>query len=240
MICKKCGYELPDLTMYCTNCGAPQFEAPKTEAHLVMPSGEKCSVVINSVPNMTTAITQIRALTGLGVPEIRKLLQTLPAVLLEKLSLEEAQNTVSLLKENGVDAIVDDPAAQEPVSVEEPVQEEEPVPEEEVIEEQQEEIPEETVEEPVEEKVSDEDFDAQMNAFLNEGEQETAEEAAEVQEEIAEEDVEEAIEEPAEEEPAEEEEGPKEYVPELTLEPNIMSDDSFMKEMEEFLNGKKD
>ena len=42
-----------------------------------------------------------------------------------------------------------------------------------------------------------------------------------------------------EEEP-EEEEAPREYVPELTLEPGIMSDDSFMKEMEEFLNGKKD
>lgn len=104
MKCRKCGAELPDLTMYCTVCGAPQFEPEKKDITLTIPEAMKSKVVINSCSNMTAALTQIRGLTGLPLADIRKMLQNFPAVLFRDLSADEAENTVNMLKEAGIDA----------------------------------------------------------------------------------------------------------------------------------------
>ena len=216
MFCKKCGAELPDLTMYCTKCGAPQFDAPKPEINLVMADSSTSKVVINSCPNMTVALSQIRALTGMNVPEIRSLLKELPAVLLSSLNRDEAERTAAMLRENGVDAEAVHKEKKEPVSVEpEPVPEPQPVPEPEPVTEPQPEPQPAPQEEP--------SFEEQMEAFLNDGKkEETVQETAEA---------------PAEPEPEEPKEK-EEKVPVLTLEPSIITDESFMQEMEEFLNKK--
>lgn len=209
MFCKKCGKELPDLTMYCTYCGAPQFAASKPEVKLELADSSSSKVVINTCDNQTNAISQIRALTGMSVPEIRKLLQELPAVLLSSLTVEEAETTASMLKENGVDAEAVHKEKKEPVPVQkpepepqhEPEPQPEPVPQPEPEPEPQ---PEPAVEEPCEEPAE---------PFVNEEEEPETE---------------------PEEKPEKEEK-----VPVLTLEPSLMTDDeSFMKEMEEFLNKK--
>ncbi len=197
MICKKCGKELPDLTMYCTNCGAPQFAAPKPEVKLELADPSASKVVINSCPNMTNAVTSIRALTGMGVPEIRKLLQELPAVLLSALTREEAENTASMLKENGIDAEAVHKEKKEP----------EPVPEETKPEAAPAETQPETETTPKQEEPS------------------------------AEEQTETSPKEEKKEAPAPADK-PDEKVPVLTLEPSLMTDESFMQEMEEFLNKK--
>ena len=220
MFCKKCGAELPDLTMYCTKCGAPQFDAPKPEINLVMADSSTSKVVINSCPNMTVALSQIRALTGMNVPEIRSLLKELPVVLLSSLNRDEAERTAAMLRENGVDAEAVHKEKKEPVSVEpapepEPVPEPQPVPEPEPVTEPQPEPQPAPQEEP--------SFEEQMEAFLNDGKkEETVQETAEA---------------PAEPEPEEPKEK-EEKVPVLTLEPSIITDESFMQEMEEFLNKK--
>lgn len=208
MFCKKCGAELPDLTMYCTKCGAPQFDAPKPEINLVMADSSTSKVVINSCPNMTVALSQIRALTGMNVPEIRSLLKELPAVLLSSLNRDEAERTAAMLRENGVDAEAVHKEKKEPVSVE-PAPEPEPQP----------------VPEPEPQPVPQEEpsFEEQMEAFLNDGKKEEPEQ--------------ETAEAPAEPEPEETKEK-EEKVPVLTLEPSIITDESFMQEMEEFLNKK--
>lgn len=191
MICKKCGKELPDLTMYCTNCGAPQFEAPKPEVHLELADPSSSKVVINSCPNMTNAVTAIRALTGMTVPEIRKLLQELPAVLLSSLTRDEAENTASMLKENGIDAEAVHKEKKEP----------EVLPAETKPETAEAETP------SVQEEPS---FEEKMEAFLKEDKKEEPEPAVSTDEKI----------------------------PVLTLEPSLMTDESFMQEMEEYLNKK--
>lgn len=104
MKCRKCGAELPDLTMYCTVCGAPQFEPEKKDITLTIPDAMNSKVVISSCSNMTAALTQIRGLTGLPLADIRKMLQSFPAVLFSNLSADEADNTASMLKEAGIDA----------------------------------------------------------------------------------------------------------------------------------------
>ena len=154
MICKKCGKEIPDLTMYCPECGAPQFEAEKKEVNLVMPEKTKSKVQINSVKNMTNTITQIRAFTGMTFPEVKKLLNTLPVILLDHLSEEEADRSAEMLQEQGVDAVAIHPDKKEVPVAEEPLIEEQPS------------VPEAPEEESVlEEKPS---FEDEMAAFLQE------------------------------------------------------------------------
>lgn len=189
MICKKCGKEIPDLSMYCPECGAPQFAREEKEVNLVMPDRMKSKVVIYSCSNMTKGIQTIRAFTGLSIPEARKVLSSFPSVLLESLPADEAERSAEMLREEGLDA-----KAVHPDDNNKP---EEPKPEE------------PKPAEPVPETKPADDFDAQMNAFLNEPKEE-----------------------PKEETPAE----PAGI--QLTLEPSIRTDEEFMKEMEEFLNGK--
>jgi len=217
MICKKCGKEIPDLTMYCPECGAPQFEPEKKEVNLVMPGKTNSKVQINSVKNLTNTITQIRAFTGMSFPEVKKLLNTLPVTLLDNLSEEEADRSAQMLQEEGVDAVAVHPGKKtEEVVTEKPVEPETVVEEEPVKEE----IPAqpETEEEPVQEEKPS--FEEEMAAFL--------------QEEPKEKPGIELTLEPAIPAP----EKPEENVPQLTLDPDHKKDDEFMKEMEEFLNSK--
>lgn len=116
MICLKCRAEIEDLSMYCPNCGAPQF-APKHDEEIVLELTDplKSKVIIHSVGNMTAALSTIRKVTGLQMADVRRLLNELPAVLLSGLSEEEAQKYAEQLKEAGIDASVSGGA----VSVEE-------------------------------------------------------------------------------------------------------------------------
>ena len=218
--------------MYCTECGAPQFEPEEQDVVLVAPGTEKSKVVIMSVDNQTTAITAIRAFTGQTLPEVRKMMENIPFDLITDLSEEEAERSAEMLRENGVDAKAVHPdrgAEAAEVAVTEPETEE--IPEEPVIEAvetvqeligEPEVIPSEEVEEIVEEipeaEAEMEEAQEIIEEPLNDAiaaMQEFVEETKEIQEE-------------------------EEYVPELTLAPDIRTDAEFLKEMEEFLNDKKD
>ena len=95
MFCKKCGKELPDLTMYCTYCGAPQFGTEKQEVNLELKGSDKSRVIIKSYSNLTNAITVIRDLTGLDIANVRKLLAELPAIILDKVDEATAKGAAS-------------------------------------------------------------------------------------------------------------------------------------------------
>lgn len=112
MICLKCRAEIEDLSMYCPNCGAPQF-APKHDEEIVLELTDplKSKIIVHSVSNLTAALSTIRKITDQPLSEIRTLLSELPAVLLSGLSVEDAEKYASQLKEAGIDASADSGAA---------------------------------------------------------------------------------------------------------------------------------
>ncbi|MCR5794879.1 MAG: zinc ribbon domain-containing protein [Solobacterium sp.] len=198
MICRKCGAELPDLTMYCTNCGAAQFENRPQDVVLTMPEAKKTKLIVTGYTNMTKAATKLRDFTGMSIPEVRRLMQQLPFELVGSLSEEEAEQSIEMLKEYGIEAIAETPGKKQDVIPEEMKPEPEPVPVSEP----------EIVEEPGPEAPVYEELPA------------------------------EAVEETALPDAAAETEEPavQENIPHLTLDPEGISDEQFMKEMEEFLN----
>ena len=80
MICLKCRAEIEDLSMYCPNCGAPQF-TPKHDEEIVLELNDpmKSKVVIMEITNMTSALSTLKNITGLSIAEIRNALKELPA-----------------------------------------------------------------------------------------------------------------------------------------------------------------
>lgn len=121
MICKKCKQEIEDLSMYCPRCGAPQFSNENKTIDLYLADPEQSKVIIQSVDNLTTAFTAIQRITGLKVVEIRELLKEVPCCLMENLTKEEAERTVEMLKEYGLDAIAKHPEKKEEVQAQ-PIQ----------------------------------------------------------------------------------------------------------------------
>lgn len=204
MICRKCGAELPDLSMYCTNCGAAQFENKAQDVVLTMPASKKTKVIITGFENMTKASTKLRDFTGMSIPEVRKILQQLPFELMGNLTEEEAEQSVEMLKESGIEAYAETPGKKQDVIPEEMKEAEEPVP----------------VQEP--ETAAEEEEPGVQEVYYQSLPEEEIEEMSYPEPVIM------------PEMPAEEE--VQENVPHLTLDPEGMSDEQFMKEMEEFLN----
>ncbi|MBR4445379.1 MAG: zinc ribbon domain-containing protein [Solobacterium sp.] len=206
MKCRVCGYELEDLTMYCTQCGAKQYEEKPREVELIMPDAKNSRIIVQSYDNLTKALSSIRELTGLSIAEINAILKNLPAQLLGGLEETSAREIASVLEEKGIHVTIEGKKgaviAEEdaPVDVEETIAE--PVSE-----------PEETIEE------------TEPADVIEEPEQEECTEAEEVTEEpVIEETPAEAAETPAEEEkPVEEAEAPKDDGEiELTIEPTTL------------------
>ena len=108
MICLKCRAEIEDLSMYCPNCGAPQF-APKHDEEITLELSDpmKSKVVITEVENMTEALAKLKDITGRSIMELRTLLKELPAVVMEHLSAEDAVSRAKLLQEAGLKAEAD-------------------------------------------------------------------------------------------------------------------------------------
>ena len=108
MICLKCRKEIPDLSMYCPECGAPQFgRKEQEEIVLELADPVKSKVIITKTGNMTSALSAIRSATGLNITEIRKMLNELPAEILKGLSEEEAERIAKQLNEAGIEAHAD-------------------------------------------------------------------------------------------------------------------------------------
>ncbi len=105
MICLKCRAEIEDLSMYCPNCGAPQF-TPDHHEEIVLELSDpmKSKVIVTEIDNLTSALSKLKAVTGLSVPEIRNALKQLPAVLKDHLSEEEAVQLAQKLNEEGIKA----------------------------------------------------------------------------------------------------------------------------------------
>ncbi len=117
MFCKKCGQEIPDLSMYCPECGASQFGVETKTPELMTEGSHTAKVVVKGYDNMTNAITIVRDVTGLDFVGARKAISELPAVLFTSLSNEAAEEYVRQLKECGVQAEVEGGVPSEPVSV---------------------------------------------------------------------------------------------------------------------------
>lgn len=226
MKCRVCGYELEDLTMYCTQCGAKQYEEKPREVELIMPDAKNSRIIVQSYDNLTKALSSIRELTGLSIAEINAILKNLPAQLLGGLEETSAREIASVLEEKGIHVTIEGKKgaviAEEdaPVDVEEAIAE--PVSEpEETIEETE---PADVIEEPEQEECTEAEEVTEEPAE-EEPEQEECTEAEEVTEEpVIEETPAEAAETPAEEEkPVEEAEAPKDDGEiELTIEPTTL------------------
>ena len=102
MKCKQCGTELPDLTMYCTNCGAKQFGRREEDVELIMPDVKKSRIIVDTVDNMTKALSRIRELTGMTIQQVNAILKDLPGELLGGLDEESAKDIARVLEEGGV------------------------------------------------------------------------------------------------------------------------------------------
>ena len=226
MKCRVCGYELEDLTMYCTQCGAKQYEEKPREVELIMPDAKISSIIVKSYDNLTKALSSIRELTGLSIAEINAILKNLPAQLLGGLEETSAREIASVLEEKGIHVTIEGKKgaviAEEdaPVDVEETAAE--PVSEpEETIEETE---PADVIEEPEQEECTEAEEVTEEPAE-EEPEQEECIEAEKVTEEpVIEETPAEAAVTPAEEEkPVEEAEAPKDDGEiELTIEPTTL------------------
>ncbi|MCR4951910.1 MAG: ribosomal protein L7/L12 [Solobacterium sp.] len=177
---------MPDLTMYCPQCGAPQYGVKDShEVHLELADPLNSSVVVTGYTNLTNALTSLRNLTGLELKDIRALLNELPAVVISGISAEQAELISADLIASGVLTEVKGSAGRpaepepepEPEPAEEPVKEE--VPEEPVkddfdkemeaflAEDKKEPVPEETPAQPEEAPaLTDEEFEKQMAEFL--------------------------------------------------------------------------
>ena len=108
MICLTCGAQIPDLSMYCPECGAAQFSAHiDEEITLELTDPMKSKVIIEKCDNMTAALSAIRNVTGLSITQARALLQELPAIILKNLSQEEAEKKAQELCEAGLEAYAD-------------------------------------------------------------------------------------------------------------------------------------
>ena len=107
MFCKKCGQEIPDLSMYCPECGAPQIGSEPDPIELKLEDPRKAKVVIQSVDNMTNAIAAVRDISGLDFVGARKALSELPAVLFTNLSTAAAEDYVQQLSAAGITAAVE-------------------------------------------------------------------------------------------------------------------------------------
>ena len=254
MKCKKCGMEIPDLTMYCPECGAPQFEAPKTEVKLHVPGLSKSKVVINEIANMTNAITVLRNQSGKPIPEIRRMLSQLPMDYRVNLSVEDANVIVQDLLEQGIKAEAVHPQGFAPTEEKQepaPEMKEEPQltlePKQPVPEETQEEVvgheePQLTMEpeQPAPEETKEETVGHEEPQLTLEPQPPVAEEAVVANEGLqltldpkhpASKTVEEEVDAMV---------GKMETSGiQLTLDPEHKLDDAFMKEMEDFLNGAK-
>ena len=234
MKCRVCGYELEDLTMYCTQCGAKQYEEKPREVELIMPDAKNSRIIVQSYDNLTKALSSIRELTGLSIAEINAILKNLPAQLLGGLEETSAREIASVLEEKGIHVTIEGKKgaviAEEdaPVDVEEAIAE--PVSEpEETIEETE---PADVIEEPEQEECTEaeEVTEEPVMEECREPEEEStpapaeeAEPAEEIPAEAAEEE-EEVTETPAEEEkPVEEAEVRKDDGEiELTIEPTTL------------------
>jgi ribosomal protein L7/L12 len=226
MKCRVCGYELEDLTMYCTQCGAKQYEEKPREVELIMPDAKNSRIIVQSYDNLTKALSSIRELTGLSIAEINAILKNLPVQLLSGLEETSAREIASVLEEKGIHVTIEGKKgaviAEEdaPVDVEETAAE--PVSEpEETIEETE---PADVIEEPEQEECTEAEEVTEEPAE-EEPEQEECTEAEEVTEEpVIEEMPAEVSETPAEEEkPVEEAEAPKDDGEiELTIEPTTL------------------
>lgn len=119
MICLKCRAEIEDLSMYCPRCGAPQFAyKPEEEITLELTDPMKSKVILLEAGNLTAALSRLKEITGLPIPELRNRLKELPAVLFDHLSEEEAEEKAKQLNEAGLKAEADH-GKKEAVSIEE-------------------------------------------------------------------------------------------------------------------------
>lgn len=188
MKCLKCGYEMPELTMYCPQCGAPQYGVKeKNEVHLELTDPMKSSVVVTGYTNLTNALTALKRVLDADLKDVRALLSELPCTVCSGLSEEQAELISADLTASGI--LTEVRSSSKPAPPAEPDEEtpaEEEKPEEETAEEkpsfeeemeaflQEEPVPEAPADEapaeemPAEEKtVSDAEFEAQMAEFLN-------------------------------------------------------------------------
>ena len=64
----------------------------------------KSKVIVTEIDNLTSALSKLKAVTDLSVPEIRNALKQMPAVLKDHLSEEEAVQLAQKLNEEGIKA----------------------------------------------------------------------------------------------------------------------------------------
>ncbi len=172
MKCAKCGYEMPELTMYCPQCGTAQYGAKEHEVTLELSDPMKSSVTITGYTNLTNALTTLKSITGLEMRDVRAILNELPYTILKNVTAEKAELMSADLLASGIMNVVEGTGEVKETVQEEPVQEEtaaedtkEPTFEEQMDAFLKEDKPEEKPE--AEKHITDEEFEAQMAAFLN-------------------------------------------------------------------------
>lgn len=110
MICRNCGKELPDLAVYCPNCGTKRYGgAPAGHVSLELADPMNSRVIIERVVNQTSALSALKKLTGLELAEIRKILSDLPHEVRSCLRKDAAEELAAELRAAGMEARVSGP-----------------------------------------------------------------------------------------------------------------------------------
>ena len=105
--CPECGREVSNQAAVCIHCGYP-LKANPTTATATTNSNTIGSfmVRINNAPSKLKAISVVREVTGLGLAEAKKIVESPNPIVVSNVDINIAQNIANQLLKGGIDSLV--------------------------------------------------------------------------------------------------------------------------------------
>ena len=95
--CPECGKEISDKAEACPNCGYPIAGLGKA----TRTTNEYAVILENAGVNKVKAIRDVREVTGLGLKDAKEMMENVPCVVIDKISLEAATAIKNAFQDDG-------------------------------------------------------------------------------------------------------------------------------------------